>query len=206
MCVPYWLLLPSVETHCQLYLSPIRPLAALYWCSISMLNCGWLCSDVCVNTGLFEVSCKVTDHYMGGMKQQYRVKNCRQRSSANASAPAAHYYISAEELEWDYSPNRSWELEYFNTTEEDRYLQTYIIIFIVVLIKLLMDTLFLSPGSIFVGTGENRLGSKYKKVIYREYTDATFRTKKQRSSSEKHLEILGTKILTNCSLILFAIC
>ncbi|XP_027004663.2 ferroxidase HEPHL1-like [Tachysurus fulvidraco] len=118
-------------------------------------------------TGLFEVSCKVTDHYMGGMKQQYRVKNCRQRSSANASAPTAHYYISAEELEWDYSPNRTWELEYFNTTEED------------------------SPGSIFVGTGENRLGSKYKKVIYREYTDATFRTKKLRSSSEKHLEILG---------------
>ncbi|KAK2823516.1 hypothetical protein Q7C36_020116 [Tachysurus vachellii] len=118
-------------------------------------------------TGLFEVSCKVTDHYMGGMKQQYRVKNCRQRSSAPASAPTAHYYISAEELEWDYSPNRSWELEYFNTTEED------------------------SPGSIFVGTGENRLGSKYKKVIYREYTDATFRTMKQRSSSEKHLEILG---------------
>ncbi|XP_060752141.1 ferroxidase HEPHL1-like [Tachysurus vachellii] len=118
-------------------------------------------------TGLFEVSCKVTDHYMGGMKQQYRVKNCRQRSSAPASAPTAHYYISAEELEWDYSPNRSWELEYFNTTEED------------------------SPGSIFVGTGENRLGSKYKKVIYREYTNATFRTMKQRSSSEKHLEILG---------------
>lgn len=63
-----------------------------------------------------------------------------------------------------------------------------------VVIKLVMDALFLSPGSIFVGTGENRLGSKYKKVVYREYTDATFRTKKQRLSSEKHLEILGTKI------------
>ncbi|KAG7322312.1 hypothetical protein KOW79_013658 [Hemibagrus wyckioides] len=118
-------------------------------------------------TGLFEVSCKVSDHYTGGMKQQYRVKDCRQRSSAPPSAPTAHYYISAEELEWDYSPNRTWELEYFNTTKED------------------------SPGSVFVGTGENRLGSRYKKVVYREYTDATFRTKKQRLSSEQHLEILG---------------
>ncbi|XP_053501810.1 ferroxidase HEPHL1-like isoform X1 [Ictalurus furcatus] len=118
-------------------------------------------------TGLFEVSCKVSDHYMGGMRQQYRVKNCGQNLSALPSAPTAHYYISAEELEWDYSPNRTWELHLFNVTEEN------------------------SPGSVFVGTGENRLGSKYKKVVYREYTDATFSTRKQRQSSEKHLEILG---------------
>ncbi|XP_053501525.1 ferroxidase HEPHL1-like isoform X2 [Ictalurus furcatus] len=121
-------------------------------------------------TGLFEVSCKVSDHYMGGMRQQYRVKNCGHSSSAHPSAPTAHYYISSEEIEWDYSPNRTWELQNFNTTEEN------------------------SPGNIFVGTGENRLGSKYKKVVYREYTDATFSTRKQRQSSEKHLEILGPVI------------
>jgi len=43
----------------------------------------------------------------------------------------------------------------------------------------------------FVGTGKNRLGSRYKKVVYREYTDATFRTRKPRQPQEKHLEILG---------------
>lgn len=55
-----------------------------------------------------------------------------------------------------------------------------------------------------MGTGENKLGSKYKKVVYREYTDATFMTKKQRKSSEKHLEILGTCFL-NCSKCFFVI-
>ncbi|KAI5629257.1 hephaestin-like protein 1 isoform X1, partial [Silurus asotus] len=118
-------------------------------------------------SGLFEVSCRVTDHYMAGMKQQYRVKDCAQSLSVSPSAPTAHYYISAEELEWDYSPSRTWELQLFNTTEAD------------------------SPGSVFVGSGNNRLGSKYKKVVYREYTNATFSTKKQRQATEKHLEILG---------------
>lgn len=95
-----------------------------------LLNCGWficymcMCVWLCVNTGLFEVSCKVSDHYMGGMRQQYRVKNCGQNLSALPSAPTAHYYISAEELEWDYSPNRTWELQNFNTTEENRYTQS----------------------------------------------------------------------------------
>ncbi|XP_062869627.1 ferroxidase HEPHL1 [Trichomycterus rosablanca] len=118
-------------------------------------------------TGQFELSCQVSDHYMGGMRQQYRVKKCGDSRSSRLSAPTANYYISAEELEWDYAPDRTWELQNFNTTEED------------------------SPGSIFVGRGETRLGSKYKKVVYREYTDATFRIRKQRGTAEQHLEILG---------------
>uniref|UniRef100_A0AAR2L3N1 ferroxidase n=1 Tax=Pygocentrus nattereri TaxID=42514 RepID=A0AAR2L3N1_PYGNA len=117
--------------------------------------------------GLFEVSCRVSEHYMGGMRLQYRVKRCRESLSAPITAPTGHYFIAAEEVEWDYSPERTWELQNFNSTEDD------------------------SPGSIFVGKGENRLGSKYKKVVYREYTDATFRTRKQQQPAEKHLEILG---------------
>ncbi|KAL7847206.1 hypothetical protein SRHO_G00221860 [Serrasalmus rhombeus] len=117
--------------------------------------------------GLFEVSCRVSEHYMGGMRLQYRVKTCRESLSAPITAPTGHYFIAAEEVEWDYSPERTWELQNFNSTEDD------------------------SPGSIFVGKGENRLGSKYKKVVYREYTDATFRTRKQQQPAEKHLEILG---------------
>ncbi|KAF4081947.1 hypothetical protein AMELA_G00146240 [Ameiurus melas] len=62
------------------------------------------------------------------MRQQYRVKNCGQSLSAYPSAPTVHY-ISSEELEWDYSPNRTWEIQNFNTTEED------------------------GPGHMFVGTG-----------------------------------------------------
>ncbi|KAI4896148.1 hypothetical protein NFI96_020013, partial [Prochilodus magdalenae] len=117
--------------------------------------------------GLFELSCRVSEHYTGGMRLQYKVKMCKERLSAPPAAPTGYYFIAAEEVEWDYSPERKWELQNFNTTEDD------------------------SPGSIFVGTGENRLGSRYKKVIYREYTDATFTTRKRRQSAEEHLEILG---------------
>lgn len=45
-----------------------------------------------------------------------------------------------------------------------------------------------------MGTGKNRLGSRYKKAVYREYTDATFRTRKLRQPQEEHLEILGDLI------------
>jgi len=45
-----------------------------------------------------------------------------------------------------------------------------------------------SPGNIFVAKGENRIGSRYKKVVYREYTDGTFRVQKER---QQHLGILG---------------
>ncbi|KAK1800490.1 hypothetical protein P4O66_005709, partial [Electrophorus voltai] len=119
-----------------------------------------------VTAGLFEVSCRVTEHYIGGMKVQYRVRACGQSSTAPPTVPNVKYFIAAEEVEWDYSPNRTWEFEYFNATDKD------------------------SPGSIFVGRGKNRLGSKYKKVIYREFTTDTFMTRKQRLPEEQHLEIL----------------
>ncbi|KAL0994973.1 hypothetical protein UPYG_G00130140 [Umbra pygmaea] len=121
--------------------------------------------------GVYEVSCRVTDHYSGGMRQQYRVTSCSgnniTHSSTTASATVLRYYISAEEVEWDYSPDRAWELENFQATEEN------------------------SPGSIFVGRGEKRIGSRYKKVVYRQYTDDTFRTKMELQPEQEHLGILG---------------
>ena len=57
-----------------------------------------------------------------------------------------------------------------------------------------------SPGNIFVGKGENRIGSRYKKVVYREYTDETFKVQKKRHYNEQHLGILGK---LSCSLCCF---
>ncbi|XP_064861136.1 hephaestin-like [Oncorhynchus nerka] len=124
-----------------------------------------------VSCSVFEVSCRVTDHYNGGMRQQYSVKPCSPESNvkhthARASS-VVRYYISAEEVEWDYSPNRAWELEKHHATEED------------------------SPGSIFVGRGENRIGPRYKKAVYRQYTDDTFRTQTELQPEQLHLGILG---------------
>lgn len=39
---------------------------------------------------------------------------------------------------------------------------------------------------------ENWIGSQYKKVVYREYTDGEFVEIKARPPGEEHLELLGT--------------
>ncbi|KAM4726146.1 ferroxidase HEPHL1 isoform 2-T2 [Anableps anableps] len=119
------------------------------------------------NHGLFEVSCRTTDHFSAGMRHLYKVKPCKgKKMNVLHSEPTTivKYYISAEEIEWDYSPTRDWELEKHHTRPEE------------------------SPGNIFVGKGENRIGSRYKKVVYREYTDGTFKYQKTR---QEHLGILG---------------
>ncbi|KAM4545939.1 ferroxidase HEPHL1 isoform 2-T2 [Odontesthes bonariensis] len=120
--------------------------------------------------GVYEVSCRTTDHYSAGMRQLYRVNVCpgtNLKLTHMTPRKIVQYFISAEEIEWDYSPDRDWELEKHHTTAED------------------------SPGNIFVGKGENRIGSRYKKVVYREYTDETFKVQKKRHYNEQHLGILG---------------
>uniref|UniRef100_A0A4W3IUZ5 ferroxidase n=1 Tax=Callorhinchus milii TaxID=7868 RepID=A0A4W3IUZ5_CALMI len=116
------------------------------------------------NVGTFKVICRTVDHYVGGMKQLYHVKECNTTASEEMYGILRTYYIAAVEMEWDYSPDRSWELEQHNTTKEESY------------------------GQVFVGFG---IGSKYKKAVYREYTDGTFTRQKIRSPEEQHLEILG---------------
>ncbi|XP_067289216.1 ferroxidase HEPHL1 [Pseudorasbora parva] len=129
-------------------------------------------------SGIFEVSCLVSDHYVGGMRQLYKVTGSGNKKPSVLRSQMVEYFICAEERQWDYSPDRTWELQNFNTTEEK------------------------SPGSLFVGTGKNRLGSRYNKVVYREYTDATFRTRKLRQPQEKHLEIFGPIIRAEVGQIL----
>lgn len=75
-------------------------------------------------TDTYEVSCRVTDHYSGGMRQQYRVTRCpgrKVKSTHTAATKTVQYFIAAEEIEWDYSPSREWELEKHHSTSEDRY-------------------------------------------------------------------------------------
>ena len=65
-------------------------------------------------TGTFEVSCRVTDHLVGGMQGQYTVRDCPGRSYTHTPfrrSRVVQYFISAEEIEWDYSPDRAWEQE-----------------------------------------------------------------------------------------------
>ncbi|XP_078513094.1 ferroxidase HEPHL1 isoform X2 [Lissotriton helveticus] len=118
--------------------------------------------------GIFQVVCQTTDHFTGGMKQMYEVKSCNKTSTSRREYSTMRtYFIAAEEINWDYSPERSWELERHNATEQA------------------------SSGHVFVNSDESHIGSKYKKVVYREYTNGEFTTSKKRTRDEEHLGILG---------------
>ncbi|KAM5128518.1 hephaestin isoform 7-T7 [Callospermophilus lateralis] len=124
------------------------------------------------NPGTFEIYCQAGSHREAGMRAIYNVSQCpghhvspRQRYQA-----ARIYYIMAEEVEWDYCPDRSWELEWYNKSEKESY------------------------GHIFLSNKDGLLGSRYKKAVFREYTDGTFRIPRPRSGSEEHLGILGPLI------------
>ncbi len=73
-----------------------------------------------VIVGVFEVSCLVSDHYVGGMRQLYRVMGSEDEDLSVLESQIVEYFICAEEVEWDYSPDRTWELQNFNTTEDNR--------------------------------------------------------------------------------------
>ncbi|XP_059711943.1 ceruloplasmin isoform X5 [Haemorhous mexicanus] len=123
--------------------------------------------------GVFEVSCLTADHYTGGMKQNYKVKKCHWWNvDLSMYLHEKIYYIAAVEVEWDYSPNRTWEFERHQYHEE-------------------------SPGNPFLNKDDKFIGSKYKKVVYREYTDLTFSTPKNRAKEQQHLEIQGPLLVSN---------
>ncbi|RXN25751.1 hephaestin 1 [Labeo rohita] len=120
------------------------------------------------NDGQFELSCLTGDHYQAGMRQHYEVKSCSAKTpAAEHFSSTVRYYIAAEEVEWNYAPDRTWELEKHKTTPDE------------------------SPGNVYLKRSQNRIGAKYKKVVFREYTDESFTKRKPRSPEEEHLEIMG---------------
>ncbi|XP_063078757.1 ferroxidase HEPHL1-like [Engraulis encrasicolus] len=120
------------------------------------------------NTGVFSVSCRTTDHFTAGMRHYYHVKQCGKptHTDPQVHTPTRHveYFLSAEEVEWDYAPSRDWELEKHNMNAEDSY------------------------GSVFLNESESRIGSRYKKAVFRQYTDASFKTP---APNVTHLGIMG---------------
>ncbi|XP_054107412.2 hephaestin isoform X2 [Callithrix jacchus] len=124
------------------------------------------------NLGTFEIYCQAGSHREAGMKAIYNVSQCpgRQAAPRQRYQAARIYYIMAEEVEWDYCSDRSWELEWHNQSEKDSY------------------------GHIFLSNKDGLLGSRYKKAVFREYTDGTFRIPRPRTGPEEHLGILGPLI------------
>ena len=75
------------------------------------------------------------------------------------------YFVAADEVDWDYAP--------------DGY-------------NVLMGRPFNSDENVFVeGNDHDRVGSIYRKVIYREYEDGMFKSLKPRAEQDAYLGLLG---------------
>lgn len=77
------------------------------------------------------------------------------------------YYIAADEIDWNYAP-------------EGR--------------NLITGEPFDDAANVFVQQGQHRIGSTYRKAVYREYTDATFTRLKPVAPEWRHLGTLGPVI------------
>jgi FtsP/CotA-like multicopper oxidase with cupredoxin domain len=83
------------------------------------------------------------------------------------TATAGHvrtYYIAAEEIDWDYAPLG---------------------------IDMMTGKPFEGTAAAYTQPGPNHIGHVYRKAVYREYTDATFVTRKPRLPQDEYLGLLG---------------
>jgi FtsP/CotA-like multicopper oxidase with cupredoxin domain len=74
------------------------------------------------------------------------------------------YYIAADEVDWNYTPLG---------------------------VDKMMGMEFEGYSKVFTERGPHRIGSTYRKALYREYTDETFTTLKPRAPEWEHLGMLG---------------
>ncbi len=90
---------------------------------------------------------------------------CCQAQAAETSAGKTRTYdVAADEVEWNYAPSG---------------------------MNKMMGMKFEGYPNIFVEKGPHRIGSVYRKAVYREYTDDTFTKLKPRSPEWEHAGILG---------------
>jgi manganese oxidase len=80
------------------------------------------------------------------------------------TAKVRTYYIAADEVEWDYAPGG---------------------------VNKMMGMKFDGYSKVFVERGPHRIGSIYRKALYREYTDETFARLKPRPAEWESSGILG---------------
>lgn len=77
--------------------------------------------DYFLTQGVFGLSCRTTDHYRGGMRQLYTVKSCTQSQKPKSEfTPDVYIYLAAEEVVWNYAPNRTWEMKKHMSTLNER--------------------------------------------------------------------------------------
>ena len=85
-------------------------------------------------------------------------------AESSSQAKVRTYYIAADEVDWDYAPTG---------------------------IDQMTGKPFEGFAQAFTVHDAHRIGRVYRKAVYREYTDATFKTLKVRPPNEQYLGILG---------------
>jgi FtsP/CotA-like multicopper oxidase with cupredoxin domain len=87
-----------------------------------------------------------------------------QSSQTSSDSKIRTYYVAADEVEWDYAPGG---------------------------VNKMMGMKFDGYSKVFVERGPHRIGSIYRKALYREYTDETFAHLKPRPAEWESSGILG---------------
>jgi FtsP/CotA-like multicopper oxidase with cupredoxin domain len=87
-----------------------------------------------------------------------------QSSQSEPTSKVRTYYVAADEVEWDYAPGG---------------------------VNKMMGMKFDGYSKVFVERGPHRIGSMYRKALYREYTDETFAHLKPRPAEWESSGILG---------------
>lgn len=91
----------------------------------------------------------------------------REPQAPQPAGQVRRYYIAADEVTWDYAPTGR---------------------------NLITGQPFDATARVYVTRSKHRIGSRYRKALYREYTDATFTTLKPRDERWRHLGMMGPMI------------
>ena len=94
----------------------------------------------------------------------FPAKGVAQATHPDSAPKLRTYYVAADEVEWDYAPGG---------------------------VNKMMGMKFDGYSKVFVDRGPHRIGSIYRKALYREYTDETFARLKPRPAEWKSSGILG---------------
>jgi manganese oxidase len=85
-------------------------------------------------------------------------------TQSTAPGKVRTYYVAADEVDWDYAPGG---------------------------VNKMMGMKFEGYSTLFTERGPHRIGTVYRKALYREYTDDTFTRLKPRPPEWEHMGILG---------------
>ncbi|KAM9385764.1 ceruloplasmin [Pholidichthys leucotaenia] len=122
--------------------------------------------------GNFEVLSATVNHNLGGMRANYTVQKCKFfQHQSEVMLHSKTYYIAVMEIDWDYAPNRTWDSDLYRGQD--------------------------NPAHVFLEKQGGYIGSRYKKVVYRQFTNDKFTKQMERAADMEHLGIMGPMIHAN---------